>query len=76
MSRNEMMEVLQGQGISTRPGTHAVHMLDYYQHRFGLVDDDFPGARDCNNHTMAIPLHNRMSSDDYHYVVHCLKELG
>jgi len=28
-SRNEIMEKLQKQGISTRPGTHAVHMLSY-----------------------------------------------
>ena len=30
MKRNDMMEILQQNGISTRPGTHAVHMLDVY----------------------------------------------
>ena len=34
-----------------------------------------PGARDCNNYTMAIPLHNRMSEEDYQHVVSCLKEI-
>lgn len=75
-SRNEIMEVLQVQGIATRPGTHAVHMLGYYRDRFGLRPDDFPGARDCNDHTMAIPLHNKMTRDDYEYVVAALRELG
>lgn len=75
MPRNEIMERLQALGVSTRPGTHAVHKLGYYQERFGLKTDDFPGARDCDQNTMAIPLHNRMTAEDYHYVVKCLIEL-
>ena len=76
MARNEIMELLQAVGISTRPGTHAVHMLGYYRERFGLKPDDFPSARDCDHNTMAIPLHNRMTADDYHYVVKALLELA
>jgi dTDP-4-amino-4,6-dideoxygalactose transaminase len=75
MPRNQMMEILQEKGISTRPGTHAVHMLAYYRERFGLTSDDFPAARDCNDHSMAIPLHNRMSADDYAYVVEAIRQL-
>ena len=73
--RNEMMEVLQQSGIATRPGTHAVHMLGYYQKHYGLKPDDFPGARDCDRHSMAIPLHNRMSAEDQAYVIDALHEL-
>ena len=69
------MDRLQQQGIATRPGTHAVHMLGYYRDRFGLRADDYPGARDCDANTMAIPLHNRMSLDDYAYVVAALKAI-
>lgn len=70
--RNEMMEALQQRGISTRPGTHAVHMLGYYRKRYGLKPDDFPGARDNDHHSMAIPLHNRMSVEDQAYVIDAL----
>ena len=69
-----MMEVLQQRGIATRPGTHAVHMLGYYQKHYGLKPDDFPGARDCDRHSMAIPLHNRMSAEDQAYVIDALHE--
>ena len=72
MPRNDLMERLQSAGISTRPGTHAVPMLGYYRERFGLSADDFPGARDCDAHTMAIPLHNRMSAEDLEYVIDTL----
>ena len=69
MPRNAIMERLQAAGIATRPGTHAVHMLGYYRDRLGLSPDDFPAARDCDANTMALPLHNRMSEEDYDYVI-------
>jgi dTDP-4-amino-4,6-dideoxygalactose transaminase len=70
--RNKLMEVLQERGISTRPGTHAVHMLGLYKDKFGLKAEDFPNSRDCNNNTMAIPLHNRMTKEDYDYIIEAL----
>ena len=73
IKRNELMEALQQKGISTRPGTHAVHMLSYYQRTMGTQPDDFPGARDADQLSMSIPLHNRMVPEDYAYVVAALK---
>ena len=75
MSRNSMMEALQRQGVATRPGTHAVHMLKFYRQRFGFRPEDYPGARDCDLNTMAIPLHNRLSPDEYKHVVAALRQL-
>lgn len=76
LPRNEIMERLQRKGIATRPGTHAVHLLGYYRDRYGLKPEDFPGARDCDAQTMAIPLHNRMSADDYAYVVEAIRDIA
>jgi perosamine synthetase len=75
MPRNAIMEELQALGVSTRPGTHAVHMLGVYRERFGYSPDDFPGARDCDQYSMAIPLHNRMTSEDFQYVVDAIKAI-
>lgn len=75
MPRNQIMEKLQAEGIATRPGTHAVHMLGVYRDRLGVKTDDYPGARDCDANTMAIPLHNRMSQEDYDYVIAKLKAI-
>lgn len=72
MKRNDLMERLQEAGISTRPGTHAVHMLGYYREQFGLRPEDYPASRDCDSSTMAIPLHNRMSVEDCEYVISTL----
>jgi dTDP-4-amino-4,6-dideoxygalactose transaminase len=75
MSRNDIMEKLQEQGISTRPGTHAVHMLTYYKEKYSIKASDYPGAQAANDYSMAIPLHNRMVEADFAYVVQILKSL-
>jgi perosamine synthetase len=75
MSRNDIMDILQQKGIATRPGTHAVHMLTFYKEKYGIHPDDFPGARDCDRYTMAIPLHNKMVKEDYDYVIEVLKDI-
>jgi dTDP-4-amino-4,6-dideoxygalactose transaminase len=76
LPRNEIMARLHAMGVATRPGTHAIHQLGYYQKRLGCRPDDFPAARDCERNTMAIPLHNAMSADDYRYVVDCLRKIA
>ena len=76
LARNEVMDRLQARGIATRPGTHAVHMLGYYRDRFGLASQAYPAARDCEHNSMAIPLHNRMSAEDYAYVVDCIRQIA
>jgi dTDP-4-amino-4,6-dideoxygalactose transaminase len=73
--RNAIMEALQGCGIATRPGTHAVHLLSYYRERYGFTPDAFPAARDCDANSLALPLHNRMSPADYRRVATALRDV-
>ena len=73
MSRNNLMEYLQEKGISTRPGTHAIHLLNYYAKKYDFEPDLFPSARDCDANSMAIPLHNNMTEADYKYIVKTIK---
>jgi len=75
MKRNDIMEYLQQNGISTRPGTHAVHMLGYYAKNYNLKPNDFPGAYACNEYSMSIPLHNKMVAEDFHYIVEKIKTI-
>jgi dTDP-4-amino-4,6-dideoxygalactose transaminase len=72
VERDELMERLAARGVSTRPGTHAIHELGYYRERFGWHRDALPASRDCAAQTMAIPLHNRMAPEDYEHVVQAI----
>jgi dTDP-4-amino-4,6-dideoxygalactose transaminase len=71
--RDALMKKLDEQGISTRYGTQAVHMLPYYRQRYALRDEDCPRSAEAARRSMAIPLHNRMSERDYARVVAALK---
>ena len=74
LSRNALMEQLHSRGVSTRPGTHTVPTLGYYSRLYGVAPEDFPGARDCHDKSIALPLHNQMSAEDYEYVVSSILE--
>ncbi len=76
LTRNKLMEKLQDLGVSTRPGTHAPHMLHFYAQKYNIKPDDFPGAKDCNNYSMSIPLFNKMKIEDYEYVVNCINSIN
>lgn len=74
-TRNKIMEILQNNGISTRPGTHAVHMLDYYANKFTIKPEDFREAQIANDQSIALPLHSKMTKEDYEYVVEVLTNI-
>ena len=67
--RNEWMDRLQQAGISTRPATHAVHMLTYYREKYGLKAEDFPMAFAANDCSISLPLFHGMTEAEQHYVI-------
>ena len=75
MSRNAMMERLHAIGISTRPGTHAVPSLGHYREHYRFGPNGFPSARNAEENSIALPLHNRMTDDDYVHVVDSIHAL-
>lgn len=75
MPRNQMMEILQSKGVSTRPGTHAVHNLGFYKKTFGFKAEDYKNAWLCDQQTLAILLFNKMTKDEFDYVIKALKDI-
>lgn len=67
--RNEWMDRLQQAGISTRPATHAVHMLQFYREKYGLQPSDFPNAWAANDCSISLPLFHGMSEAEQNYVI-------
>ena len=71
--RNIIMEKLQDVGISTRPATHAVHMLSFYKKKYKLKPSDFLNSWIVNDCSMSLPLYNGMTLEEQSYVINKIK---
>jgi len=72
--RNELMDELQNKGISTRPATHAVHMLSYYKNKYNISPENFPNAYAANDCSLSIPLFHGMSEREQNFIIKKFKE--
>ena len=68
-ARNKWMDDLQNAGISTRPATHAVHMLSFYSKKYNLKPETFPNAQAANNCSISFPLFHGMTDEEQSYVI-------
>ena len=75
LSRDEIAERLESQGIATRQGTHAVHALSYYRERYGLHPKDYPSAWTADQRSLALPLFPTMEESAQTVVVDRLRAL-
>jgi perosamine synthetase len=72
--RNAWMDHLQQAGISTRPATHAVHMLTFYRDKYKLKPTDFPNAFAANDCSISLPLFHGMTTAEQDYVIERVAE--
>ncbi len=72
--RNDFMDFLQNKGVSTRPATHAVHMLSYYKEKYHLESQDYPNAYIANEASISFPLFNGLLTEEQEYVIDAIKE--
>ncbi|MCA3265834.1 MAG: DegT/DnrJ/EryC1/StrS family aminotransferase [Azospirillum sp.] len=75
-ARNEWMDALRRAGVSTRPATHAVHMLAFYRDKYGLEREDFPNAWAANDCSISLPLFNGMSRAEQDHVIARVRDRG
>ncbi|KKO11852.1 DegT/DnrJ/EryC1/StrS family aminotransferase [Pseudohongiella sp.] len=73
-ARNEFMDSLQKAGVSTRPATHAVHMLSFYQDKYKLKPSDMPCSYAANDCSISFPLFHGMTEDEQSYVIEKVRE--
>lgn len=72
--RNAFMDHLQARGIATRPGTQAVHILEYYRKTYGIQPEDLPNSLMAYMCSVTLPLYAHMSDDEFGYVMNTLQE--
>ena len=63
------MDHLQQDGVSTRPATHAVHMLSFYRDKYGMEPEQFPHAYAANHCSISLPLFHEMTESEQAFVI-------
>ena len=63
------MDKLQTDGISTRPATHAVHLLSFYKEKYQIHPEDFPKAYAADQCSISFPLFHGMTEDEQSFVI-------
>jgi perosamine synthetase len=69
IKRNDWMDDLQKKGISTRPATHAVHMLSFYREKYELNPEDFENAYMADQCSISLPLFHGMKKEEQDFVI-------
>lgn len=72
--RNALMARLEDEGIATRQGTQAVHVLSYYRQKYALQPADFPNTYIADRLSLALPLYTQMTDEEQDHVVRVLKQ--
>jgi perosamine synthetase len=71
--RNALMLRLAEHGIETRPGTHAVHVLDFYRKTFGYGPESCPNAWIADQASFALPLFPTMTDAEQDEVIEAVR---
>jgi len=71
--RNKWMDKLQDIGISTRPATHAVHMLSFYKNKYNIKNEDFFNAYILNECSISLPLFHGLKDEELDFIVSTVK---
>lgn len=72
--RNAFMDYLQQKGISTRPGTHAVHMLKYYAEKYNIKSSDYLNSMIADQCSIALPLFPAMTEEEFDYIAEAIRD--
>ncbi len=67
--RDSLINYLADKGVSARPGTHAVHLQNYYKNKYSLTPDQLPASFMADRCSIALPLYYGISREEQDYVV-------
>jgi dTDP-4-amino-4,6-dideoxygalactose transaminase len=74
--RNALMEALAQKGIMTRPGTHALHIQQLYQQKYGYHKMDFPNAYAADRLSLALPFYPTITREEKDYLFTQIRKIN
>lgn len=74
IQRNKFMDYLFEKGISTRPGTHAVHNLEYYRSKYDIKPGDYVYSLTADKCSIAFPIFPSLKEEEFDYIIEAIKK--
>ena len=68
VDRNRLMEMLNAQGIPSRPYFTPIHLQPFYQEQFGWQRGDLPNTEKAGDSFLALPFSGVMTEEQVEYV--------
>lgn len=75
VKRDEVINKLKEQGISTKPYLPSIHLFSFYKNLFNYKKGDFPVSEDISNNSLALPFYIGLKEKDIKYIVNKLIKL-
>lgn len=69
IDRDAVVAHLQADGVPSRPYFSPLHLQRFYREAFGYTDGDMPRTEAAGASALALPFHNRLTSDDLDLIV-------
>ncbi len=73
-SRNQILNFLENEGVQTRQGTHAIHLLGYYKQKYRFSAEDFPNAYKADLLSMSLPLYVGITEEEQMNIARLLEK--
>lgn len=76
INRDGLIQHLRGKGIGTNYGAQCIPEQEYYQNKYHLdCKTNFPNALFAYEHGLALPLYEKLTTEDISYIAHELNKL-
>jgi dTDP-4-amino-4,6-dideoxygalactose transaminase len=75
VDRNQFVDLLRERGIGISVHCIPLHMMHYYQQRYGYHAGDFPIAEDIYSRCFSLPIYPMMTTEDVQYVIEAVLEI-
>ena len=76
ISRNKFMELLNQKGIGLSVHYKPIHMLDYYQRKFGIQPNEFPRSKALFNSVISLPLYPNLTDPEICFIIDAIQEIA
>lgn len=68
INRNKIIEIMNKQGIGTKPYLPSIHLFDFYKKQFNYKKGDFPISESVSDRSLALPFYIGLKDTDIKYI--------